>query len=575
MNAHAPIPVVDFPCPCIACGYDVVGIPLHERCPECGTRIRKSYQGPTLDRCDPGWVRRLANGQRQLAWACALWSAGTLLLGVYVLMLVAQAFVNWRSLSTIAVFTIGPCLVLGFTLLVSGGVLVTTRERSDAEALPQRVTFRWLLGVIVVIGGVMGGIALVVPLGGPSKRLPLMVLDGLLIALGSAALVLAVTGAAYLARVAVRVPDAKLGARLLQSARTLALLAGLGAICSIPGQFKTFRWSDPNDRPFMLAFGVVVLLVLLSGVWLSTLMLRLSRRLRAVVRVDRPPRYSAYMPTTEGLSLCLTCGFDNRRLPDGLPCPECGTEHLWASGGPGFSDTDPRWRAKVIRGHRQLFLALLVCALACTGFGFVEWYFLQLSNGTLLTIGFEAIDAIHKVSYIMLVIALFLAFLGARRISSRETEGPGMRRSATWLRLSALVALLSSSVVIALEQRFFSSILPLWVLSVFYELHLAVLLLSLASGTWMVLHTTLFLTRLTTRFRGPLAARHQRIVGLVCAGLLLVSFGVAEGSYYLAYLSPLIVVSLVAAWAYTSAALFSVLLAVVMLHAGRGLRRLA
>lgn len=70
MNQAPSSPVtVEVDVPCIACGYNLRGLPTDGQCPECGTGIDGSIQQwrakgkvPALDRADPHWLRRLAVG---------------------------------------------------------------------------------------------------------------------------------------------------------------------------------------------------------------------------------------------------------------------------------------------------------------------------------------------------------------------------------------------------------------------------------------------------------------------------------------------------------------------------------
>ena len=48
--------------PCVACGYNLRGLSLDGRCPECGMAVERSTRGNLLRFCEPRWVETLASG---------------------------------------------------------------------------------------------------------------------------------------------------------------------------------------------------------------------------------------------------------------------------------------------------------------------------------------------------------------------------------------------------------------------------------------------------------------------------------------------------------------------------------
>src|SRR5438876_3717954 len=47
---------------CRKCGYNLRGLPISGRCPECGTPVGLSVKGDLLRFSDPGWLRALRRG---------------------------------------------------------------------------------------------------------------------------------------------------------------------------------------------------------------------------------------------------------------------------------------------------------------------------------------------------------------------------------------------------------------------------------------------------------------------------------------------------------------------------------
>lgn len=47
---------------CVHCGYNLRGLPLDGKCPECGKAVRHSLRGDLLKYADPHWLERLRFG---------------------------------------------------------------------------------------------------------------------------------------------------------------------------------------------------------------------------------------------------------------------------------------------------------------------------------------------------------------------------------------------------------------------------------------------------------------------------------------------------------------------------------
>src|SRR5688572_1575750 len=54
--------------PCHKCGYNLRGLALDGRCPECGTPVGTSARGELLRYADPAWVAKLVRGLRLILW---------------------------------------------------------------------------------------------------------------------------------------------------------------------------------------------------------------------------------------------------------------------------------------------------------------------------------------------------------------------------------------------------------------------------------------------------------------------------------------------------------------------------
>lgn len=274
--------VVDHTCPCIACGYDLKGLAREDRCPECGRHVRASHHGPTLDRADAHWAHAVRSGQRQIAWASTLLTVGALLFAVAYLVFFFQVFDDPRAVIRLGVFTIGPFVALGFTLLISGGVRVTAREPTTYPEMPERRACRGFLWAILTLGALLAPTPLLLALGGSVSRTIAWCADILLLALVGAGLMLAWYAARYLARLAVRAPDGKLPASVRSATISLVGAAALLALGVVPSNLLSdaLRWQNEPDRYYILGLTLLVALTIGAGVRFSTVMHRLSRAVR-------------------------------------------------------------------------------------------------------------------------------------------------------------------------------------------------------------------------------------------------------------------------------------------------------
>ena len=58
---------------CRHCGYDLRGLPLEDRCPECGTPVSVSLSaGRRLSGADPHWLRRVQTGLAAIGLGCIM-----------------------------------------------------------------------------------------------------------------------------------------------------------------------------------------------------------------------------------------------------------------------------------------------------------------------------------------------------------------------------------------------------------------------------------------------------------------------------------------------------------------------
>jgi hypothetical protein len=113
---------------CSACGYNLRGLTLDRRCPECGTAIARSAFGNELRFSDPGWVEKLRRGASLLRWYIVITILTGLAAGG-----AAAGVLGARGAGSAAAFLLPIGLMVQF-LGAAGAFLVTTQEPRVALA---------------------------------------------------------------------------------------------------------------------------------------------------------------------------------------------------------------------------------------------------------------------------------------------------------------------------------------------------------------------------------------------------------------------------------------------------------
>jgi len=204
---------------CRRCGYNLRGLNQTGRCPECGVPIGLSCHGDLLRYCDPGWLDTLAKGARFILWGV-----------LAVVVAVALGAVLSIVLATRSELIMGSLALIGGLVGYFGTWLITEPDPGGLGE-DKYVTDRKLIRIALLFG--LAGSVLGILQHAVDASTVLVTLLG--VASGAASLIAVVGEFAkltYFAKLARRIPDVK----LTQWARSLRwALAGSLAVLTIGG----------------------------------------------------------------------------------------------------------------------------------------------------------------------------------------------------------------------------------------------------------------------------------------------------------------------------------------------------
>jgi hypothetical protein len=294
--------------PCRRCQYNLRGLPLDGRWPECGTPVAASTRGDLLRHADPQWLDRLRRGT---AWQ--LWAVAVLIGGGIVGVLIAGA--GATSLASILISLVGNGLYVA-------GVWMQTTPDPGGSGEARNGPLRRLIRVALVIGlsEQLAGVAMQV--GAVSPAVLVLLLVGAFVG-AVADLVVFFAMLVYYVRLAERMPDAFLAGRARFLIRANAYLVGVlivgllvTGLCILAG--------GQTLAPYILTVaGCVGLLWGLAGLGLAILFLRLVYQMGEQIGREAYAAQAAEVPT----SVCQSCGrrFTARSSAGSAdpPCPHC------------------------------------------------------------------------------------------------------------------------------------------------------------------------------------------------------------------------------------------------------------
>jgi hypothetical protein len=201
-----PLPtVVEQDIPCRKCSYNLRGLSIEGRCPECGLPIGLSVHGELLRYSDPNFVATLARGVSLILWGVFVVIVGSIIAAV------AVAVVARGGVRPGATF-IGIVPLVGNIMMVVGAWFLTAPDPSGLGE-DRYGTARKIIRVALVVGLINQFVNWGLGIGPPLEPAVRLAIQTVAFAAGIVGVVGQFAQLYYLNKLALRIPNADLSQR--------------------------------------------------------------------------------------------------------------------------------------------------------------------------------------------------------------------------------------------------------------------------------------------------------------------------------------------------------------------------
>jgi heme/copper-type cytochrome/quinol oxidase subunit 2 len=239
--------VVPMDVPCRKCGYNLRGLSVEGRCPECGVLVGLSTYGDLLCYSDPVWLAKLRSGVSLILWGVLVMVVTVVLVVVVAIVLGARAAARAGGTAPPATGPGGMQAVLislaplaGYALMVAGSWLLTEPDPSglgEDQYGTARKLIRVMLGIGVLNYLISAGMTM-----GPVPLSAYLGLHSLNFLCQVAGMVGTLAQLQYLKKLAARIPDDALA-----------------------GRAQTIMWGYGVSYGIVMACGFISILILRPG----------------------------------------------------------------------------------------------------------------------------------------------------------------------------------------------------------------------------------------------------------------------------------------------------------------------